>query len=601
MVKNDDVAKILYEIGDFLDIEDIKFKPRAYQKAAIAVDLLEESLVDIYKKGGVKALEKIPCVGRSIAKKIEEYLLTGKIRYYAKLKKKMPVNIEELKSVQGIGAKTLKVFYKKLNVRDIQDLEKAIESHRIRKLSGFGEKTEQNILQALVFFKKSKSRFLLGEIFPYIENILKELGKLKEVEKINIAGSARRMKETIKDIDILVCSKSPEKVIDFFTTMPGVIEVLSKGKTRSSVRMRFGGDGKQCFNCDLRVVAEKSYGSAMQYFTGSKYHNIAIRKIAISKDMKLNEYGIFKKSKTQGKNDIQIGGKTEKEIYNILGMDYIAPELRENRGEIQASLNNSLPKIIEYNDIKGDLHCHTNWSDGNNTIKEMAEAGIKMGYEYIGITDHTKFLKMQNGLDEKRLIKQGKEIDKLNKEFQNRKLKFRILKGCEANILNNGSLDINNRVLKKLDFVVAGVHSNFKMSKNEMTERIINAIKNPFVKIIAHPFGRVLGKRDQSFGRGLRERDRYECDFDKILKCAKQYGVVLEINSQPQRLDLNDIYIRRAKEMGVKMAINTDSHHKTHLEFIKFGIAQARRGWAEKKDIINTEGLGKLGKLGGRE
>lgn len=587
MIKNNNIAKILYEIGDFLDIEDIKFKPRAYQKAAIAVDLLEEDIRDIYDRGGVKALEKIPCVGKSIAEKIEEYLLTGKIRYYAKLKKKIPVNINELKSIQGIGAKTLKVFYKKLNIRDIQDLEKAVQAHKIRTIHGFGEKTEENILHALVFLKKNKSRFLLGEIFPYVENILEKMEKLEEVEKINIAGSVRRMKETIKDIDILVCSKNPKKVIDFFTAMPEVVEILSKGKTRSSVRMRFGEDEKQCFNCDLRVVFAKSYGSAMQYFTGSKYHNIAIRKIAMSKGLKLNEYGIFKKSRTKEKNDIQIGGKTEKEIYNILGMQYILPELRENRGEIQASLNNSLPKIIGYNDIKGDLHCHTDWSDGKNTIQEMAEAGIKMGYEYLGITDHTKFLKMQNGLDEKRLLEQGREIDKLNKGFEDRGLKFRILRGCEANILDNGLLDINNSALKRLDFVVAGVHSNFQMPKKEMTERIIRAIKNPFVKIITHPFGRLLNKRD-----------KYECDFDKILSVAKEFGVVLEINSQPKRLDLNDINIRKAKQAGVKMAINTDAHHKTHFKFIKFGIGQARRGWAEKKDIINTQSLPFFSKKG---
>ncbi|MEA3295900.1 MAG: DNA polymerase/3'-5' exonuclease PolX [Patescibacteria group bacterium] len=589
---NNKIAKMLYEIGDFLDIEDIKFKPRAYQKAAIAVDLLEENLGEIYNRGGIKALEKIPCVGKSIAEKIEEYILTGKIRYYAKLKKKMPVNIRELTAIQGIGAKTLKVFYKKLNIRDIQDLEKAVQARKIRKLPGFGEKTEQNILQGIAFLKKSGTRFLLGEIFPYVESILKELRKLKQVEKASVAGSVRRMKETIKDIDILVCSKNPKKVMDFFVSMPLIKEVLSKGETRASVRMNFAGGDAQCFNCDLRVVPAKSYGSALQYFTGSKYHNIAIRKIAISKGLKLNEYGIFKKAQTKTGKNIQIGGRTEKEIYNILGMDYILPELRENRGEIQASLNNNLPKIIGYNDIKGDLHCHTKWSDGANTIKEMAETAIKMGYEYIGITDHTKFLKAQNGLDEKRLLEQGKEIDKLNKEFQSKGLKFKILKSCEANILNNGSLDINNSALKKLDYVVAGVHSNFKMSKKEMTERIVRAIKNPYVKIITHPFGRVLRKMSESFGRSLKARDKYECDFDKILSVAKKFGVVLEINSQPQRLDLDDAHIRRAKQAGVKMAINTDSHHKSHLEFIKFGIGQARRGWAEKGDIVNREEWG---------
>ncbi len=573
---NQELAKILYEIGYFLEMEEIPFKPYAYQKVAILLDTLEQDATEIYKTKGIKGLEKIPGIGKNIAEKIEEYIKTGEIKYYQQLKKKMPVKIEELMAIEGIGVKTIKTFYEKLKVKDINDLEKAAKAGKIKKLQGFQEKTEQNILEGITFLKRSDGRFLLGETLPQIKKILEQLKTLKQVKRINITGSARRMKETIGDVDVLITMKkskksalakaSADKVMEFFVSMPEVIKIWSRGPTRSSIRM------KQIFDVDLRVVPEQSCGSALQYFTGSKEHNIAIRKIAIKKGMKLNEYGLFKGKK-------RITGETEELIYNALGMEWIAPELRENQGEIELAIKGKLPNIIGYNDIKGDLHCHTKWSDGSCTIKDMAKSAQDMGYEYLGITDHTKFLRIYNGLDEKQLSKQRKEIDKVNIKMT----KLHILHGAETNILNNGSIDINDEALKKLDYVVAGIHSNFKMPKQEMTERIIKAIKNPYIHIIAHPTGRILKKRD-----------RYQCDFGKILRATKQYGKILEINAQPKRLDLNDKYIRQAKEMGVKMVINTDAHHKGHFKFMEFGIAQARRGWAEKKDIINTLSLQKL-------
>jgi DNA polymerase (family 10) len=572
-MKNQEIAKILYEIGYFLEMAEIKFKPLAYQKAAIILDDMAEDIETIYKQGGQKALEEIQGVGKNIAKKIVEYIETGKMQYYEKLKAKMPVKIDELLAVEGIGPKTIKALYEQLDIKDIQDLKKAAKKHKIRGLPGFQEKTEENILQGIAFVEKNRGRFLLGDILPEVKEILEKLKTLKEVKQINVAGSVRRMKETIGDVDILVASREPKPIADFFVSIHGIEKVWAKGRTRSSIRM------KQGFDCDLRVVPGNSYGSALQYFTGSKEHNIAIRKIAIKMGLKLNEYGIFKGKK-------QIGGKTEQEIYKILGMKYIAPELRENQGEIEASLENKLPKLIEYNDIKGDLHCHTNWSDGNNTIEEMAETAIKMGYQYLGISDHTKFLKIDNGLDEKRLSQQRKKIEKLNSKFQILNFKFRLLCSAETNILNNGSIDIDDKALKELDYAIAGIHSNFKMPKQQMTERIIKAIKNPYIHIIAHPTGRLLQKRE-----------RYECDFDKILRAAKEFNKILEINAQPMRLDLNDKHIRRAKEMGVKMIINSDAHNISHLKFIEFGIAQACRGWAEKQDIINTQPLNNLLKL----
>ncbi|MDD3102286.1 MAG: PHP domain-containing protein [Patescibacteria group bacterium] len=587
---NQELAKIFYEIAEYLEMQGVSFKPYAYQKAALTLETLEESAEDIYHKDGLKGLEKIPGVGESIALKMEEYLKTGKIKYYQKLKKQTPVKIDELTAVEGMGPQKIKILYEKLKIKDLKDLEKAAQSHKIAPLFGFGEKTEKNILEGIEFLKRSKGRFLLGEILPMAKEIYQKLENLKEVEKVDMAGSLRRRQETIGDVDFLVISENPKKVMDFFVSLPGVIKVWGKGMTKASVRMNNG------FDMDIRVVPKNSYGAALQYFTGSKDHNIVVRKIAMEKGLKLSEYGLFRGSK-------MIAGKTEEEIYKALNMNWIPPEMRENRGEIEAALKNNLPKIIDYNDIKGDLHCHSNWDGGENTILEMTDKAMEMGYEYIGISDHTKFLRIENGLDEKQLLKQHEEIEKLNSKFRpkadqpragkiltstkvivdEQNSKFRILHGCETNILNDGSVDIKDEVLKKLDFVIAGVHSNFKLSKEKMTARIIKAMKNPNIDIISHPTGRIIKKREE-----------YQIDFNEILKAAKQTGTILEINAHPVRLDLNDQNIRRAKEMGVKMIINTDAHHRDQMKLMEFGIAQARRGWAEKKDIINTQPLEKL-------
>jgi DNA polymerase (family 10) len=566
-MKNQELAKIFYEIAYFLEMEGIKFKPYAYEKAALTLEGLEKDVEEIYKKEGFEGLKKIPGIGESIAKKIEEYLKTGKIQYYEDYKKKYPINLDELMEIEGLGPKRMKVLYEKLGIKSLKDLEEAIKAHKIARLPGFGEKTEKNILEAIEFAKRSKGRFLLGEILPRVKEIYEKLKSLEEVEKIEVVGSIRRMKETIGDVDFLVISKNPGPVMDFFVSLPGVIKVWGKGTTKASVRMREG------FDMDIRVLPRNSFGAALQYFTGSKEHNIALRKIAIEKGMKLSEYGLFKGSK-------MIAGEFEEEIYQKLGLDWIPPELREDRGEIEAAILHKLPKLIDYKDIKGDLHVHSKWDGGKNSIEEIAEYAIKMGYEYVGIADHTKFLKIEHGLDEKRLRERNKEIDKLNQKFKG---KIRILKGCEANILSDGKIDIDDECLKEQDFVIAGVHSRFKMTKEEMTERIIRAMKNPNVDIISHPTGRLIQKREG-----------YEIDFDKILKVAKETGTILEINSYPERLDLNDINIKKAKEMGVKMVINTDAHHVDQMRFIELGIAQARRGWAEKEDIINCWPLEKM-------
>ena len=557
---NQKLAKIFYEVAEYLEMQDVEFKPRAYERVARVIESMEDDVADIYRKGGVKAVEEIPGVGIGIAEKIEEFIKTGKIKYHQQLRKTCPVDLEGLTAIEGVGPKMIKIFYQKLNVRTINDLEKAAKAGKVEKLPRLGPKVQENILRSIEFAKSSKGRFLLGFILPLVRKMEQRFKDLDFIEEAMAAGSVRRMKETIGDIDILVISSNPTKVMDFFVSMPEVIKVYAKGELKSSVRLDLGLDA------DVRVVSEKSFGAALQYFTGSKDHNIALRKIAVGKKLKLNEYGVFRGKK-------QIAGKNEQEVYKVLGLEWMAPELRENKGEIELSQKGKLPKIVEYREILGDLQMHSNWSDGSYSIKEMAEAARRLGYKYIAMTDHTGELRIAGGMDEKTILKYIVEIDKLNKQLSG----IKILKGVEVNIRKDGSLDILDKVLAKLDIVLASVHSNFKMSKKDMTERICRAMENPHVDIIAHPTARVIQRREG-----------YEVDFDKILECAKKTNTVLEINSYPDRLDLNDVHIKRAIEAGVELSIGTDSHSKTQLHNIELGIAQARRGWAEKKDIINT-------------
>ncbi len=575
-MKNQELSKIFFDIANYLEIDGVSFKPYAYRKVALSLESFEEDIGQIYVNGGIKALKVIPGVGEGIAKAIEEYLKTGKIKHFEELKKKMPFKVEELLKVEGLGPKKIKILYQKLGVKNLKDLEKAVKLHKIAPIFGFGEKTEKNIVQGLDFLKKNKGRFLLGEIMPTVKEVIKRLRNCEEIKEVSIAGSVRRQKETIGDIDILVVSENHKKTADYFVSMPEVEKVWAQGLTKCSVRFSAKGGSAPGGDIDLRMVPQKSFGSALQYFTGSKEHNIATRKIAIERGLKLSEYGVFRGEK-------YVAGRTEQDVYRAIGLLYIEPEMRENNGEILVATNGKLPNLIKQKDIKGDLHCHTIASDGENSIEEIVKKAIELGYEYVGISDHTKSLFITNGLNEKQLLKQHELIKKLNYKLQTTNYKLKILHGCEVNILPNGLLDIKDEVLKKLDYVIASVHSNMKMNKQEMTLRIIKAMENPNVDILGHPTGRWLGNRDE-----------YQMDFDKILEVAKKTGVILEINSSPYRLDLNGINIRRAKAKGVKMIINTDSHLKEQLELIEYGIGQAHKGWAEKDDIINTLPLEKL-------
>ena len=565
-MKNFQLAKIFYEMADLLEMKEVPFKPQAYEKAARSIESLSEDIEEAARKGN---LEKIPGVGKNIAQKIREFIKTNKIKDHENLKKECPIDIEEMTAIEGLGPKKLLALYKNLGIKNLIQLEKAAKDGKLRNLEGFGLKTEFNILKGIEFIKKSKGRFLLGFILPTVREIEKYLKKSKAAEKISIAGSVRRKKETIGDVDILIVSSRPKDVIKQFISMPEIVKIWAKGATKSSVRLKEG------FDVDLRVIKEESFGAALQYFTGNKDHNIKLRKIAIEKGWKLNEYGLFQ-------NKRRIAGRSEESIYKKLGLQWIPPELRENRGEIEAAFNDQLPKIIDYTDIKGDLHCHTDWSDGTKTIEEMAKAAHNLGHSYLAITDHTGTLKIAHGLNEKKLLKQMNEIDKINKRIQG----IRILKGAEVNIKADGTLDVENQVLAKLDIVVAGVHSHFNMTKKEMTRRIIRAMENKNVDIIVHPTGRILKKRKP-----------YQVDLEEIFKTAKRTETFLEINAYPERLDLNDEAIKKAVEKEVKLSIGTDSHSAEHLKYIELGIATARRGWAEKKDIINTKSVLQLFKL----
>lgn len=573
---NQDLAKIFYEIADLLEADRVAFKPLAYRKAAMSLEASEENLEDIYKTGGVKALENIPGVGESIAQKIEEYLITGRIAYYNELKRGLPVDLEEIIAVEGVGPKRAKVLYQKLKIKTLNDLEAAARSHKIAKLAGFGPVSENNILQGIDFQRRSQGRFLLGTILPRARQIQKMAEQFTGIKKIEIAGSLRRRKETIGDVDLLAILEARSgpsvvrRIMDDFVAQPGVKKVWGKGATKASVRL---GDG---FDVDLRILPQRSCGAAMQYFTGSKEHNVALRRIAIEKGLKLSEYGLFRGSK-------MLNSATEEEIYGQLGLEWVPPELRENGGEIQAARAHKLPKLIDYGSLKGDLHCHSNWTDGQNSIEEMVVAAIDRGYDYVGISDHTKSLTLVHGLDEKQLAAHNKEIDRINISLKKRGRDFIVLKGCEANILDDGSIDIDDRTLAGLDFVIAGVHSNFKMEKDEMTRRVARAMENPNVDIISHLTGRLLKKREA-----------YAIDTEMIFKAAQKTGTILEINSQPARLDLNDQNIRRARDYGIKLIIDTDSHNVNQLQFAEYGIACARRGWATKEDIINAYPVKKL-------
>lgn len=575
-MKNKDLSKIFYDIAEVLELENIKWKPIAYRKAARTLETLEIPIEEIAQKGQ-KALERLPNIGEGIAKKIIEYITTGHIKELELIKNKEPKGLIELMNVPGIGPKKVEMFYKQLNIKSISDLKHAIDSGQLTKLPSIKDKTLQNIKQSLSLIKKGTKRHLIGDVLPIAKNIINELKeKNKDINQIEIAGSLRRMSETIGDIDILITTKTKDqnkinKIMDVFTSLNIVQRVISKGATKSSILIK-----DYNIQVDLRIIDNNSFGAAMQYFIGNKEHNIEVRKIAIKKGYKLSEYGLFKNNKI-------VASHSEKEIYNKLGMQYPEPEIRNNTGEIELALKNKLPKLINYDDIKGDLHIHTNWSDGINDIQDVIKTAISLNYEYIAITDHSKSLAIVNGLSNERIKEQINIIKKLRREYK----QIKILCGSEVDILKNGELDYDNNILKRLDIVVGSIHSSYNMNQTKMTKRIITALDNKFLTILGHPTTRLINKRKE-----------LDLNFDEIFDKALENKKILEINSQPSRLDLNDRLIKKAVNLGIMMSIDSDSHSTFDLKNnIKFGIGQARRGWSEKKNIINTKSFNSLNKL----
>jgi DNA polymerase (family 10) len=565
---NQEIADILIHISQILDIQgENPFKIRAYIRAA---DTLEGLTYELSTLEDRDQIEELPGIGEGIAKKIRELLETGKLKYYQELKKSEYAPLTEFLTIPGVGPKHAKLVHDQLGVSTIAQLTKVAKAGKLRDLPGMGEKLEQNILHGIQQVQKYKERHPLAFIYPRGQAILEGLKGVKEIKKITLGGSLRRMKETIADIDVLVASEKAKPVMDALVSLPQTAQVIAKGSTKSSI---VTADGIQV---DLRVVEPESFGAAQHYFTGSKAHNIRVRSLGVDKGLKVNEYGIFKGTK-------RVAGRTEEEVFKSVGLPFIPPEMREDQGEIEAGLAHRLPHLVELKDLKGDLHVHSEWTDGHSSIEEMAVAAQKRGYAYLAICDHSPTIGVTNGLTAPRLKKQMQEIDKLNKKLARGKKPFRILKGIEVDIRSTGKLDLEDDVLKQLDIVVAAVHTKFGQSQDEMTKRIIKAAENLHVDVIAHPTGRLIGRREP-----------YQVDMDKLMDACKANGKALELNSYPERLDLSDLNCRKAKEKGVKITISTDAHRDGHLDWISFGIATAKRGWIEPEDVINTLSLSKL-------
>jgi len=559
-VKNAEVARVLREIAVYLDMRSVPFKPRAYEKAADSVLALGDPVEDLHARGGLRALENIPGVGKSVAAKVEEFLKTGSIGLHRELYAAVPVDLGALLTIDGLGPKGIRSLYEHLGVRSLADLEAAARAGKIRAVEGFGERKEQKLLRSIGFVRARTGRLPIGQVLPAALEIEARLRAVRGVRDVAIAGSLRRRKETIGDMDFLVVASRGDAVMERFTMMPEVTEVHGRGSTKGSVRLAIGIDA------DLRVVPAESFGAALQYFTGSKDHGVACRRIALDKGLKLNEYGVFR-------GDRAIAGQTEEGVYEAIGLPWIAPELREDRGEIAAALAGKLPRLIEYGSLRGDLQTQTDWTDGADSIAEMAKSAKSRGLEYIAITDHTRDLAMTRGADEKKLARQMKEIDALNAKLRG----FRVLRGAEVNIRRDGTLDIEDGSLAALDVVGVAVHSHFDLPRAEMTERVCRAIRNPHADILFHPTGRMLGKREP-----------YAIDLDEVIRVARDSGTALEIDAYPDRLDLADEAARRAVEAGARLTIDSDAHAAAHFAALDYGVAVARRGWVEARHVLNT-------------
>ncbi len=558
-MKNFEIAKLFYEMADLLEIKgENVFRVRAYRRAAETLESLPEEITAAAQRGG---LMKIPGIGKDLAGKIQEFLAGGKIADLEAMRKEVPRGLLSIMEVPGLGPKTAKLLYDRLGVDSVERLEALARSGEILGVPGIREKTRDNILKGIATWKAGQSRMLVGKALGVAESLVEALKARGGVSKIEVAGSTRRRKETVGDIDILVTSEDPARVIDTFVSLPSALDVLAHGETKASIRHQEG------IQVDLRVVELEAFGAALQYFTGSKEHNVRLRELASKKGLKVSEYGVFDE-----KSGKRIAGATEEEVYEAIGLPWISPELRENAGEIEAALTGKLPDLIEEDAIRGDLHAHTDWSDGHHPLEKLIAAAEARGYEYIIVSDHSKSSTVAGGLTADELREQIRKIRALQKKHT-----IRILTGSECDILADGSMDFPDDVLKELDIVLAAVHSRFKQSRAEMTARIVRALENPYVNILVHPTGRLIG-----------ERDPYDVDLEQVFAAAKKHGKAIEINASPQRLDLKDAHARRAAELGVMITIDTDTHYLENLDNIALGVATARRAWITRRQVLNT-------------
>jgi DNA polymerase (family 10) len=565
-VKNLEIARAFDLIADLLELKgENPFRIRAYRRAAQNLEGLTE---DVETLAAQERLEEIPGIGPDLAGKIAEYLGTGRIDALESLRREVPAGLADLMGVPGVGPKTAKLLHDRLKVTDLGQLETLARAGKLRGLPGIQAKTEQNLLKGIALVRRGQARMPLGRALPLAEEIAHALARVRGVKRVEPAGSVRRRKETVGDLDILVTSTDPARVMDAFVRLPQVADVLERGPTKASVRHREG------IQVDLRVVEPATFGAALQYFTGSKQHNIRIREMAVKKRLKISEYGVFREPGGR-----RIAGATEEEVYAAVGLPWIPPELREDSGEIEAAQSRRLPALVELDDIRGDLHCHTNATDGHHTVEALVAAARERGYAYVLVSDHSRSTRIAGGLTAEEALAHVEKIRAVGRKQRG----IAVLAGSECDILPDGSLDYPDEVLAQMDLVVVAVHSRFKQPRAEMTRRICRALENPYVNILAHPTGRLIG-----------EREPYDVDLEAVFAAARRHGKALEINCYPERLDLNDVHARRARELGVLLAINTDTHALDQLDTMRLGVATARRAWVGPAEVINTWPVGKL-------
>jgi len=557
-MKNKEIAEIFSQVAQLLEIKgDNPYRIRAYEKAAQTIEALGVDVEELAKKD---RLTSIPGIGADLASKIQEILRTRTLSLLEELKKEIPPALLTFLQIPGLGPRKVKAIYDKFGITTLEELEKLCLEHKIARLPGFGFKTEENILKGIKLLKEKRGRRPLGEILPYAEEIVELIKSKVPLENIAIAGSIRRRKETVKDIDVLITSNHPEKVMSFVANLPQVEEVIAFGETKTSVRLKIG------IQMDVRVVPQNSWGAALAYFTGSKAHNIRVRELALEQGLKINEYGVYR-------GEEWIAGRTEEEVYGALGLPWIPPELREDQGEIEAALEGRLPRLVEYHEVIGDAHVHSKYSDGASSLEEIMSYAEKLGLSWVAVCDHSQGLKVAGGVPVEDLFKKKRHIGELNQKSKKVKLIF----GAEVDINSDGTLDYPDEVLKEIDFVIAAIHTGFQQDEKQITERIISALKHPLVQAIAHPTGRLIN-----------EREPYAVNLKEVFEAAKKYGKALEVNAYYKRLDLPDIYVRTARDMGIKLIIGTDAHFVDQMNYLSLGTAVARRGWCEKEDLLNA-------------